>query len=105
MFGPDVSSSITIEELAELCKGVRFLERAMGNPVNKDSMATHLEKERTIFGRTGIARRDIMIGETLGPANVQYVKPSTGYSISDLEGACAIISIKKGATIRREEFE
>jgi N-acetylneuraminate synthase len=105
LFGPDVSSSITIEELAELCKGVRFLERAMGNPVNKDSMATNLEKERSIFGRTGIARRDIRIGEALGPTNVQYVKPSTGYSISDLEGACAIIPIKKGATIRREDFE
>src|SRR5262249_39792402 len=32
MFGPDVPASLTLEELAVLCKGMDFIGRMLGNP-------------------------------------------------------------------------
>lgn len=37
-FGADVQSSLTIDELAELCRGVRFAETMRRNPVDKDAV-------------------------------------------------------------------
>ena len=36
MFGPDSSSSLSIEQLDYLVKGMRFIEESINNPVNKD---------------------------------------------------------------------
>lgn len=49
-FGFDVSSSITVDELAELVKGARFLEKAR-NPVRKNWIAEDLEPMRELFMR------------------------------------------------------
>ncbi len=35
MFGPDAKSSLTIDAVAELVKGVRFIETTLANPVDK----------------------------------------------------------------------
>jgi N,N'-diacetyllegionaminate synthase len=47
-FGFDVESSITIDDLARLVEGVRFIERAK-TPVDKDAMARELEPMRKLF--------------------------------------------------------
>jgi N,N'-diacetyllegionaminate synthase len=47
-FGFDVESSITIDELARLVEGVRFIEKAK-TPVDKDAMARELEPMRKLF--------------------------------------------------------
>ncbi len=39
MFGPDVPASVTIDEFETLVEGIRFIERAMANPVDKSEMA------------------------------------------------------------------
>lgn len=52
-FGPDVAASITVEELKQLVEGVRFIETAMSNPVDKDRMAQELSEMRRIFRNTG----------------------------------------------------
>lgn len=46
--GFDASSSITIEELAQLVTGVRFIEKAK-QPVDKDAMARELAPMRALF--------------------------------------------------------
>ncbi len=48
-FGPDVSSSLTIDELRQLVQGVRFVEKMRANPVDKDAMAEKLKPMREIF--------------------------------------------------------
>jgi N,N'-diacetyllegionaminate synthase len=47
-FGFDVESSITIDELARLVEGIRFIERAK-TPVDKDAMARELVPMRKLF--------------------------------------------------------
>lgn len=37
-FGADTQSSLTIDELGELCRGVRFAEKMRRNPVDKDKI-------------------------------------------------------------------
>ena len=39
MFGPDVTASVTTSELAELVRGVRFIDGMLAHPVDKDLMA------------------------------------------------------------------
>ena len=46
--GFDASSSITIEDLARLVEGVRFIEKAK-RPVDKDAMARELAPMRALF--------------------------------------------------------
>ena len=47
-FGFDVESSITIDDLAKLVEGVRFIEKAK-TPVDKDALARELEPMRKLF--------------------------------------------------------
>lgn len=47
-WGLDNAASITVEELEELVKGVRFIEQAM-RPVDKDALAERLADTRRIF--------------------------------------------------------
>ena len=49
-WGPDVSSSITIDELRQLVQGVRFIERMRASTVTKDELAAQLADTRRIFG-------------------------------------------------------
>jgi len=53
--GPDASSSLTIPKLKELIEGIRFIETAKANPVDKDEMAKELEPMRRIFMRQPVA--------------------------------------------------
>lgn len=46
-FGPDVSASITIDELKQLVEGVRFIERM--KPVDKDEQAKSMKDMRRLF--------------------------------------------------------
>ena len=46
-YGPDASSSITIDELADLVRGVKFIKDM--TPVVKNQMAVELKHEREVF--------------------------------------------------------
>jgi N,N'-diacetyllegionaminate synthase len=78
MFGPDVPASITVEELALLAQGVRFVERMRANPVDKDAMAQELAPMRALFTKSLVARRDLPRGATLATEDLAARKPGTG---------------------------
>lgn len=52
MFGPDVSSSITVDELTQLVDGVRFIEQM--RPIQKDVDAASMGEMRELFMRAGL---------------------------------------------------
>ncbi|MEL6973145.1 MAG: N-acetylneuraminate synthase family protein [Bacteroidota bacterium] len=75
MFGPDAKSSLTIDQIAELVRGVRFLETALANPVNKhDNSAYHSLK--TIFEKSLAVRHDLPLGHELTFDDLETKKPS-----------------------------
>jgi N,N'-diacetyllegionaminate synthase len=84
-FGPDVSSSVTIEELSELVRGVRFIWQALSNPVSKDVEAKDLEHIKLLFGRSLVAARPLQSNTQLQRDDFAFRKPGTGISANRLE--------------------
>jgi len=78
MFGPDVSSSVTTEELKMLARGVRFIERMKANPVDKDALAAGLRPTRLLFSKSVVARMALPAGTTLELHHLAFKKPGTG---------------------------
>jgi N,N'-diacetyllegionaminate synthase len=84
MFGPDVPSSITFEELKQLTEGVRFVDAALANPIDKDAIAAEKANMRSIFGRSIVAARDLAPGTMLSSDLLALKKPGTGLPESQL---------------------
>ena len=57
-FGPDVAASLTVEEMAELVRGVRCAEAMRRNPVAKDTIAEDIQAMRKIFMKSVVPLRD-----------------------------------------------
>lgn len=77
-FGPDVPASVTTAELASLTEGVRWIGRALANPVRKDELADELAPMKAVFGKSLVARRDLAAGERLQESDIVWKKPGTG---------------------------
>lgn len=85
MFGPDVPASITFDELRQLTEGIRFIETALANPVDKDALAVDKQGLRAIFGKSIVATRDLAVGTVLEAADLALKKPGTGLPPSALD--------------------
>ncbi len=77
-FGPDVPASITPKGLKQLVAGVRFIERALMNPVDKQAMAESFTELRQVFGKSVVAARDLKDGHQLTITDLAFKKPGTG---------------------------
>lgn len=77
-FGPDVPASITPKGLKQLVAGVRFIERALGNPVDKQAMAESFTELRQVFGKSVVAARALPAGHRLTVSDLAFKKPGTG---------------------------
>ncbi|MBT9507333.1 N-acetylneuraminate synthase family protein [Rhodoferax sp.] len=77
MFGPDAKASLTVDDFAELVRGVRFLEQARGKGPDK---ATDEGKQelRRMFGKALAVNRDMQAGETLRFEDLESKKPADG---------------------------
>lgn len=78
MFGPDVPASVTTGDLRQLVEGVRFIEKMMCNPVDKEDMARDLEDLRSMFTKSVVARKDLPAGTVLQLEDLTLKKPGTG---------------------------
>jgi N-acetylneuraminate synthase len=77
-FGPDVPASLTTGELKQLVEGVRFIEKTLEHPVNKDEAARELEPLREIFTKSVAARVGLAPGTVLAASHLALKKPGTG---------------------------
>ncbi len=84
MFGPDVEASITTIELGQLVEGIRFTEKIMANPVDKEAMAQDAADLRAMFTKSVVVRRDLPAGTVLGEADLTLKKPGTGIEAARL---------------------
>jgi len=84
-FGPDVSASLTVEEMAELVRGVRYAEAMRRNPVAKNALAEDIQTMRKIFMQSVVTLRDMAAGEVLSAADLGTRKPGTGIAANRLD--------------------
>jgi len=84
-FGPDVKASVTIDELADLVAGTRFIEKALTHPLDKQALAGEMQDLKQMFGKSVVAARDLPRGHKLGPNDLALKKPGTGIPAARLE--------------------
>lgn len=78
MFGPDVPSSITTDELRQLVEGVRSIEKMTANPVQKEEVAAELAPLRQIFTKSFYASSFLPAGTVLDAEHLLLKKPGNG---------------------------
>ncbi len=84
-FGPDTPASVTVPELSQLMTGIRFIDKALSNPVDKEANAAKLQALRNTFGKSLVATRALPAGLVLGDAEITLKKPGTGLPAKKLE--------------------
>ena len=84
MFGPDVASSITTDELAQLVDGARIISTSLAAPVDKSAAARELADVRSMFGRSVAPTRALTAGTTLTADDLTLKKPGTGIPPAEL---------------------
>ena len=84
MFGPDVSSSLTVEEFKRLVQAREVARVLDAHPVDKDAACAQLEPMRRLFMRSIAPRKDLRAGEVLTRELVTLKKPGTGIPETDL---------------------
>jgi N-acetylneuraminate synthase len=107
MFGPDVTSSITLAELRQLVDGVRFIETARAHPVDKDVLGRELAPMRRTFGKSVVPRRDLPAGTLLAPEDLTVKKPGTGIPAARLAsviGQRLVRDVKADELLRETDF-
>ncbi|KAK6032464.1 NeuB family protein [Ostertagia ostertagi] len=77
MFGPDARASLTVDDFAQLVRGVRFLEKARGQGPDKAADEGKHELRR-MFGKALAVNRDMLAGETLRFEDLESKKPADG---------------------------
>jgi N-acetylneuraminate synthase len=107
MFGPDVPASVTIEELRQLVDGVRFVERMLASPVDKDAAAAAMGPLRAIFTKSLVAREPLPAGTVLREGHLAAKKPGTGIPaerMRDIVGRTLRRSVAADEQIRDEDL-
>lgn len=74
MFGPDASSSLTIEEIAALIEGVRYVEKAINFPVDKDDLKPYAAL-KVMFGKSLALNKDLLAGHVINQDDLESKKP------------------------------
>ena len=95
MFGPDAVASVTFAELKQMIEGIRFTEKMLSHPVDKEAEAAGLDRMRKMFGQSLVAAVELAEGTVLRSDHLATRKPLAGIPASEFS---AVI----GAKLRRK---
>lgn len=85
MFGPDVSSSLTTEEITQLVRARDAFFTMDRHPVDKDRMADELSATRSLFSKSIALAESLPAGTVLERRHLRIKKPGTGIPASEIE--------------------
>jgi len=71
--GPDHRASLEPDELADMIRGIRMIEKAMGTP--EKTCRPCEQKNKPIMRKSLIANKEIEKGEPLTPQNLMVKRP------------------------------
>ncbi|MDZ4405809.1 N-acetylneuraminate synthase family protein [Prosthecobacter sp.] len=101
LFGPDVSASLTTQEFTHMVEGVRFIEKMMASPMEKNASADQMEPLRRMFGQSLVAGADLPAGAVLTRENLSCRKPGHGISAADVN---SVIGKKLKHAVKAAQF-
>ena len=107
MFGPDVVASVTSAELAQLIDGVRFIERAKANPIDKDAISSDFRSMIQIFTKSLYSAEDLPAGTRLERRHLTAKKPGTGIpvaQIDDIVGRRLVADVLRGKMLKPDDL-
>ncbi|HWA70595.1 MAG TPA: N-acetylneuraminate synthase family protein [Rhizomicrobium sp.] len=107
MFGPDVAASVTTGELAQLVEGIRFVEKALANPVDKEEAAKEFAAMRQIFTKSLFAAEDLPAGTRIERRHLTARKPGTGISVEHVDeivGRSIQTAIPRGQMLKADDL-
>jgi N,N'-diacetyllegionaminate synthase len=85
MFGPDATSSLEIDQIKELVKGVRAIETSLSNPIDKNDLSDYLGLKK-IFEKTLAVNKKLPKGHTIKFNDLEAKKPANlGIKASDFK--------------------
>jgi len=107
MFGPDVGASVTTSELAELVKGVHFVNEMRHCEIDKEILSDETLKLRRTFSKSLYVNRDVKAGEILKMEDIGIKKPHDDEAMgvedyAGLIGKKILIDLKKDEAIKQE---
>ena len=85
MFGPDTSSSITINELKHLVTGSKLIKTSLNNIDEKDTLVSSTSNLKETFGRSLALVSKLPSGTKLSKKDLTLKKPGSGISYDDIE--------------------
>lgn len=83
MYGPDVSSSLTFQELKFLSEFVKFKYISDRNKIKKDSITKKLSKMRSLFSKSLALKKDKKKNTLISNSNLTLKKPGNGIQEKD----------------------
>ncbi|MBI3949554.1 MAG: N-acetylneuraminate synthase family protein [Acidobacteria bacterium] len=107
-FGPDAPVSVTTAELRQLVEGIRFIEKMIASPVDKNVLAEETAPLREVFTKSVVARIDLAAGTMLQMEHLTTKKPGTGIPaarLPELIGARLKRSIKADELLYEQDLE
>lgn len=75
MFGPDSSSSLEINEVRELVRAVRFIEKGLNHPIDKNDLTPYREL-KSMFEKSLAVRQNLIAGHRIRIEDLEAKKPA-----------------------------
>lgn len=108
MFGPDISSSVTIEELKQMVDGIRMTSTMLSNDIDKDILTEELKRNKQIFSKSVYVKKDLRAGAVLTEDDIACKKPAEGIMTGEYEqviGKVLLTDMKKDTPLHWEDLK
>lgn len=108
MFGPDTSSSLTMEELKQLVEEAKLITQIQAHPLNKNQKALEVSGTRDKFRKSIVANADLSPGHVLRIEDLAFKKPGDGLPVSryvDIVGKRLTCKKSKDDLIQLQDIE
>ncbi len=108
MFGPDISSSVTIEELKQMVDGIRMTSTMLSHTVDKDTLTEDLKRNKQIFSKSVYVKKDLKAGTVLTEDDIACKKPAEGITTGEYDqviGKTLRTDMKKDSPLHWEDLQ
>ncbi len=100
MYGSDAYNALEPTEFKYLSDSLKFIWRAIDNPVNKDDLKPY-KKMKKIFEKSIVASKNLKKGEKISRKNISLKKPGTGLNSNFINN---ILGKKIKKNLNKDDF-